>query len=272
MLKAIMILLIIAITILLIWIGIGWFERSNLFYPTTDLAATPADFHLPYDNVTLTTPDGEKLNAWFFPVAPQQKEKEFTILLHHGNGGNISHRLDKIARLHKLGFHVFIFDYRGFGKSSGKPNEKGLYLDAETALQYLATQKNIPLGQIVFYGESLGGAVATEMAARHQGKALILEDTFTSTVNMSKFLFPWLPAQYLVQNRFDNVSKIPTIKCPILIFHSREDETVPFFMGESLYKAAPKGTKFIELSGPHNDAYALCSQQYEEGIVQFLRQ
>jgi fermentation-respiration switch protein FrsA (DUF1100 family) len=203
----------------------------------------------------------------------------------HGNAGNISHRLDKLEKFHALGANVLIFDYRGYGQSDGHPSELGTYQDADSAYQWLVKREALsvendagnPLHasrstpRVVFYGESLGCAVAVEMAVRHPGAGLILESPFTSTVAMAKRIFPWLPVKWIVRYRYDNLSKIPKIKMPVLILHSPQDEIVPFAMGRQLFNAAPPPKQFLELTGDHNDGYADSGDIYLRGIAAFLK-
>ncbi|MFA5975520.1 MAG: alpha/beta hydrolase [Elusimicrobiota bacterium] len=238
----------IKILILCVLVGVlGWgllsMERRSLYFPDRRLVATPAVYRLAYEDLHLTASDGVRIHGWFIPAskAPSSRiNAPLAILLCHGNAGNVSHRLDKLSRLHLLGVNVLLFDYRGYGLSEGKPSEKGTYLDAEAAYRYLTDVRKIPPDQIVLYGESLGCAVATEMAMRHpSASGLILESPFTSTVAMANIVLPWFPASWIIRNRYDSLSKIPRLNMPLLILHSPHDEIVPFHMGQALYAAAP---------------------------------
>ena len=236
--------------------------------------ATPAAYGLTFDDLDLRTSDGIKIKAWFIPaVAPHSPVPASpTLLFCHGNAGNLSHRLDKLQKFHRIGLNVLLFDYRGFGQSEGSPSEAGTYADAEAAYQYLIQVKTIPPHRIILYGESLRCAVATEMARRHpDAAALILESPFTSTVAMGKRIFPWLPVRWIVRYHYDSLAKIPRIKMPLLIMHSPQDEIVPFEMGRQLYAAAPGPKKFFELTGGHNDGYELTGDRYGQVINEFLK-
>lgn len=263
------ILLLVTLYLLLalaIWHGLKVFEERNLYYPEKAFEHSPADYHLPFEEVTLETEDQKKIHGWFIGAeAPTA-----TLLYCHGNGGNISHRLEKARFFYRLGYSTFLFDYRGYGKSEGKPSEKGTYKDGEAAYRYLTETRKIPADQIVFYGESLGGGIAVELARQRPGKALILENAFTSTVKMAELYFPWLPARWVVRHRYDNLSKMPEIKIPVLIMHTREDEIIPFSMGQVLYQAVPGPKMFLELSGDHNGAYLIAGDTYTKGIQEFL--
>ena len=168
------------------------------------------------------------------------------LLLFPGNAGNLSGRgasIVKIAEL--LGTSVLIFDYPGYGKSEGKPNEAGCYDAAEAAIRWLKNEKQIPTERVIFYGESLGGGVATEMASRHPCRALILVKTFTSLPATAKRHYPWLPVHWLMSNRFDNVAKLPAIHCPVFIASATADQVVPFEQGEVLFQTANEPKHFF---------------------------
>jgi fermentation-respiration switch protein FrsA (DUF1100 family) len=243
-------------------------ERRSLYFPDHEMAATPQALGLAYDDLTLKSQDGSAINAWFVPAKPGGPGR--TILVSHGNAGNISHRLDKIATFHELGLAVLIFDYRGYGKSPGRPSENGTYQDGDAAYAYLTQTRRLPPSDVVLYGESLGCAVAVELARRHPASALILESPFTSTLAMGKLVYPWLPVRWIVRYRYDNLAKIGSLRLPLLILHSSQDEIVPFSMGQQLYAAAPGPKAFFELRGGHNDGYEVTGLGYRDAIRKFL--
>jgi uncharacterized protein len=247
------------------WVGMRSLETRSLYYPDRFILVKPNQYHLVYEDVRLRAQDGTVIDAWYIPGKKQQ-----TILLCHGNAGNISHRIDKVLRLRESGAGVLLFDYRGYGLSEGSPSEKGTYQDAEAAYRFLTEAKKIPPAQIVLYGESLGCAVALETALRHPAAGIILESPFTSTLAMANRVFPWLPAKWTLRYRYDNLSKIPKLKMPLLIMHSFQDEIVPFEMGKQLYAAAPEPKKFFQLGGGHNDGYADSGQAYIRTVKEFL--
>lgn len=156
-------------------------------------------------------------------------------------------------------------------KAVGVHPKKGTYLDGDTAYAYLAESRKILPKEIVLQGESLGCAIALEMATRHPAAALILESPFTSTLDMAKRVFPWLPVKWIVRYRYDNLSKIPKLRVPLLILHSPQDEIVPFAMGKALYEAAPEPKHLFKLSGGHNDGYQLLRKAYVQAIASFLK-
>jgi uncharacterized protein len=262
------IIVLIFLLVMLVW-AFGTLERRSLYYPDKEMVATPAIDQLAFDEVFLKTSDGVRIHGWFIP-GPIKGKPAKTIALFHGNAGNISHRLDKLLELRKLGVNVLLLDYRGYGKSGGSPSEQGTYRDGEAAYTYLTEKRKIPPADLIFYGESLGCAVAIEMARRHPAGGLILESPFTSTIAMGKLVFPWLPVRWMVRYRYDNLTKISELHLPILIMHSPQDDVVPFAMGQQLYAAAPQPKTFFELSGDHNAGYEITGRRYVDAIRSFM--
>ncbi len=240
--------------------------ENFIFYPDDYLIADPGDWGMPFEDVYFSTADGLTLNGWFVPG-----EKEMTWLWFPGNAGNISYRLDNLRLLHhRLSLNIFIFDYRGYGRSQGRPSEEGTYLDAEAALDYLRSRRDIDPDAIIFFGRSLGSAVAVNLATKHKCLGLILESPPTSLVGMMKRLFPSLPPEEL-PIKYDSLSKIKRISVPLLILHGDCDEVVPFFMGRKLYEAAnePKQFYTIENAG-HNDTYMVGGEGYFRALQDFI--
>ncbi|MBU0759413.1 MAG: alpha/beta hydrolase [Candidatus Omnitrophica bacterium] len=259
-------LVFIIIGIVFILAYLRYFEYRSLYFPTKDIEITPESAGLKYEDVYFMTRDNVKLNAWFVP----SEGASFTLLFCHGNGGNINHRIEKISLLHSLGLNVFIFDYRGYGRSSGRPSEKGLYADAGAAYEYLTSQKKIPQDNIILYGESLGGAVAVDLASRKKTRALIIESTFTSTRDVAKVVYPFLPT-FFISAGFDSTEKIKKIDIPKLIIHSRSDEIIPFNQSERLFKLAAQPKAHLKLVGGHNTCHVDSRDTYITGIGNFLK-
>ncbi|MGH8671880.1 MAG: alpha/beta hydrolase [Burkholderiales bacterium] len=247
-----------------------YFRQEQLVYRSEaggrELAVTPRERGLEFESVKVVTTDGVALSGWFVP-APQPRG---VVLFFHGNAGNISHRIDWIAVFNRLGFSVLIFDYRGYGLSQGSPTEQGTYLDAQAMWHYLTQQRNVPAQQIVFFGESLGGAVAAWMAARSTPRALILLASFTSIPDMAAALYPYLPARRLARLRYDNVASLAHVACPVLVIHSPADELVPFAHGRILFDTVRGQKRFLEIRGGHNDAMELNEEILAAGIAEFL--
>ena len=199
--------LLIFVLIILIIAGIRYIEIHSIFYPMRDIAFTPPEVGLTYEDIYFTTSDNKKLNGWFIPA----EDAKFTVILAHGNAGNISHRLEKLLIFNKLGVNVFIFDYRGYGKSQGVPNEIGIYNDMDAAYEYLTKTRNVPPDEIILYGESIGGAPAINLASKKPVKAIITEETFTSVKDMAKVVYPFMPS-FLFSNRLNSVPKIKKVQ------------------------------------------------------------
>ena len=226
---------------------------------------TPQQAGMDYQEVTINAA-GEKLHGWFVP-APHARG---VVLFFHGNAGNISHRLDYLRMFRELGYSVLIFDYRGFGKSSGEPSEIGTYQDAEAAWNYLVETRRVAPSSIVLFGESLGGAVAAWLAARVRPHAMIITSSFTSLPDLGAKLYPLFPVRLLARYEYNTRKYLQAATCPVLIVHSREDEIVPFAHGEQLYAAAHEPKQLLEIHGGHNTSLILSRDLWMKGVGAFL--
>ena len=240
------------VTCLLIVLMLRWFEHSQVFHPDRVLTATGAELGRPFENISFKADDGVELNGWFFPAATNSPRAQFAVLLCHGNAGNIGHRLDTCAALLETGVNVFLFDYRGYGRSQGRPSEEGTYRDAQAAHQWLQ-RKGFSGRNIIAFGESLGGGIATELATRESLGGLVLQSTFTSIPDIGAELFPWLPVRWLGKIRYDTRSKLPRVHVPVLVMHSPADELVGFHHSQANFAAANEPKLLWELKGDHND-------------------
>ncbi len=252
---------------------IMWKEPDFLYHPNRDIEQTPDKVGLHYENINLATSDGVNINGWFVPGEDLPEEShgvKLTVLFFHGNAGNISHRLDKLAIFRQLGVDTFIIDYRGYGRSEGQPSEQGTYHDAQAAYEYLAQQRRLAPHSIVVYGESLGTAVAVDLAGKVPVGGLVLEEGFTSTADVGQKMFPFLPVHWLTRNRYETLGKIPGLHIPLLIFHSREDEVFSFDHAQRLFAAANEPKKFVELRGGHNDAFEVSAPTYRAALSKFF--
>ena len=243
-----------------------WQDRL-VFKPEQGLGATPAHHGLRYEDVKIQAPDGTKLAAWYVPGRSDGR----TVLLLHGNGGNISRYLRTLVVLHQLGHGVLALDYRGYGASEGRPSELGFYQDAAAAFDYLTGERKIPSAQIVVYGRSLGGAVAAWLAAHRDPGALVLESTFTRLRDVGSYRYPWIPVRALSRNFFDSVAQMSAVQCPVLISHGLADTTVPASLGRALATAAGPKAAFLALTGGHNDAFVKGGADYYRHLDQFMR-
>lgn len=243
--------------------GTGCLSRI-LYHPTFEWQATPAEIGLTYETVDLETADGVKISAWWIPAdAPRG-----VLLFCHGNGGNISDRLDFIRMFHRLRLNTLIFDYRGYGKSAGRPSEQGTYRDADAAWKYLVQTRQTDPGRIIVFGRSMGGSVAARVAQVYGPRALILESSFTSVRDAARDRVPWLWA--LLPDRYPTKRFLQKVPCPVLIIHSRDDRLVPFHHGRDLFAAARGPKEFLEIRGSHNEAFSRSQGLYEKTINDFL--
>lgn len=233
------------------------------------MEASGSELGRPFEDVEFRTTDGVKLNAWYFPAAPDSARREYVYLLCHGNAGNISHRLAHCAALLETGAGVFILDYRGYGRSEGQPDEEGTYLDAQAAYQWLR-QKGYAASHILALGESLGGGIASELATREKVGGLILQSTYTSIPDLGSELFPWLPVRWLGTIRYDTHGKLPRTTVPVLILHSRSDTLIGFRHAERNFKAARDPKMMWEIGGEHNRFLDGDRARYLEGLNRFL--
>ncbi len=248
----------------------GWLyfaQESFVYFPDRTLTGTPARASLPYEAVTFTTDDGVRLSGWFIP-APKARG---TLLFSHGNAGNISHRLESIRQFHDLGLDVFIYDYRGYGESEGKPSEEGTYRDAEAAWRYLVETRKVAPERLIYFGRSLGAGVASWLATRHPPRALIVESAFTSVPDFGAEVYPWLPARWLARLHYSTRENLRAVQVPVLVIHSRNDEIIPFRHGEALYQAANEPRELLEIRGGHNDGFLVSGKRYTDGLDAFLR-
>lgn len=246
-----------------------FFAQSSLvYYPGSgrNVIETPDDRGLGYESVEIATSDGESLHGWFIPVPAATG----TVLFFHGNAGNISHRMDYLLMFHRLGYNTFIFDYRGYGQSSGSPSESGTYLDAQAAWRYLTETKEIPSTRVVLFGESLGGAVAAWLAAREKPALLVLASVFTSIPDMAAKIYPFLPVRLLSRFEYSTIDYLRTVTCPVFVAHSPQDDIVPFTHGEALYQIAPEPKQFLRLQGGHNNGFIFMQEDWVEALRKFI--
>lgn len=244
------------------------FQSRLVYFPQIgrEVAVTPQAYGLTFEAVTIATGDGEKLAAWWVPAAGARG----TVLIFHGNAGNISHRLDYLAMFHRLGYATLIVDYRGYGQSTGSPSEEGTYRDAEAAWRWLTVEREVKAGDIVLFGESLGGAVAAWLATRVAPRALVLASTFTSVPDLGAQVYPFLPVRLISRFSYDNVENVRRVKVPVLVAHSRDDDIIPYAHGKTLFEAANQPKQLLELSGGHNDSFLFMRPEWVEQLAAFL--
>ena len=245
---------------------IALFQSRLVYYPTREIERTPGDAGLAYEQIEFKSTDGIILSGWFIPAV----EERGVVLFCHGNGGNISHRIETIAIHNTLGMSIFIFDYRGYGSSGGKPSERGTYRDAEAAWKYLVEERGISPQKIVIHCRSLGGAIGAWLASKNTPKAFILESSFTSAPDVGAEFYPWLPVRLLSRFNYSTVSYIKEIACPVLVIHSEEDDLLPYSHGQKLFEAAPEPKEFLTILGTHNEGFIDSGQHYVDGLKSFI--
>jgi uncharacterized protein len=251
----------------LIIVAVTYFiQDSMLYFPEKEIWHTPKNINLEYSEIYFETEDGITISGWYIPA----KNEKGVLLFCHGNAGNISHRLDSIKIFHNLSLSVLIFDYRGYGKSNGKPSEKGTYLDAEAAWNYLVNVKQKPPEEIILFGRSLGGAVAAEIALMKNPAGLIIESSFTSVPELGSKLYPWLPVKLISKFSYSTIHKVGFIKCHKLIIHSPDDEMISFEHGKSLFENASPPKEFLIIRGGHNEGFLTSGNIYGEGLKKFI--
>jgi uncharacterized protein len=258
---------------LVLLVLLRFFESRLIYFPGNQRTLTPppASLGLPIERVRLPTADGITLVSWVI-----RSELDSTgpwLLICHGNAGNLSEfdRPVHYAGLRQLGLNLLVFDYRGYGESSGRPSENGLYRDAEAAYRYLREKRDIPPDRIVVFGHSLGSAVAVDLASRVPSAGLILDGALTSVIDRGQELYPYIPVRWIAGSRFNSIEKISRVRVPKLFLHARGDEVIPLAHGRRLFEAALQPKTFVELEGGHGDAFDVDSANYFGSIAKFLR-
>ncbi len=250
-----------------LWIGLRAFERAMVFVPSREMRAHPRTVGLKYEPFFLTASDGVRLSAWWIPG----KSADAPVLLClHGNGGNLSYRTDKMRLFHDAGAAQLWLDWRGYGESAGSPNEPGLYRDAHAGWAWLTAVKQVPASKLVFYGESLGGGPAVELATRVPAAGLIVDSSFTSLTDMITVVLPWFPTR-LAAIRFDSRARLPRVTIPTLFLHSPQDNVIPYHMALSNLAASGAAKKrLVDLKGSHNEGFMDAGPAYTNAIRDFL--
>ena len=221
---------------------------------------------LPLEDVWFHSIDGTRLFGWMVQQGPASP----LMLWCHGNAGNIIHRLDNLLRLYRAGFSVFLFDYRGYGRSHGKPSEAGLYRDAEAAYLYLMEQRQIRPERIMIFGRSLGAAVAGDLASKRPVAGLVLESAFPSVSSVARLTYFGAIGHWLLGARFNLLERLPRIAKPLLVIHGDRDHIIPLALGKAVFEAArPPKELYIVHGADHNDLYAIGGQPYFQRLKQF---
>ncbi len=243
-----------------------WLIGSVLYHPTPGVDITPEELGISAEDVFIETEDAVRIHAFYLPSAGSTR----ALLFLHGNAGNASHRLPNAMLLRQLGLNVLLLDYRGYGRSEGRPSESGLYEDARAGLAYLIESRGIPEEHIVVFGRSLGGAVAVAVAQHRRLAGVILESTFSSLSDAAGLVMG-SAGRWVAKGRFDSVQRIRNQRSPLLFFHGDHDEIVSYQLGRRLYDAAPNPKRFETLQGArHNDTVEVGGRAYIARIQRFI--
>jgi len=245
----------------------GFLEKTVVCFPQKGHDGRPEDFGLKAKDLFFETGDRVRLHGWLFTAQP----KSPYLLWCHGNAGNISHRLENIALLLAEGINVFIFDYRGYGRSEGTVSEQGFYRDALAAWECLLQEGPTSPSQVVLFGRSLGCAMAVDLALKVPAAGLILESGFPHLGTMARYHYPFIISEKFLSARYDSQSKLARLKMPLLVVHGSQDGIVPISLGRRLFQAAPEPKAFYEISGAdHNDTYLIGGKSYFQMIRETL--
>ena len=240
---------------------IWWRQDSLVFGPSAEYHSLPDGQGLVYEDVDIEVVPGTNIRGWFVHALAEPRG---AILYFHGNGGNLSSNLSRIRSFADEGFDSFSIDYEGYGASDGVPSEANLYRDADAAWEWLTKTKGVDPQQIVVWGHSLGGGVASWCAARQKPRMVVLESTFTSIPDLGAQIYPVLPIRLIAHNIFANLERVQAIRAPILIAHSKDDGVIPFEMGQALFRAANEPKRFVELGGNHNNGFVSTPSAWKE--------
>ena len=260
---------VLATVYLLVLLIFRLYETRFIFFPDypSRLAGDWQPAALPTEDVWLQTGDGVRLHAWWIPAGA-----EFTFLAFHGNAANIANRADVYRFLYSLPANVLAVEYRGYGRSEGAPSEEGLYRDARAAYDYLVGRRGLPPQRILAFGQSLGTAVAANLAADHQVGAVVLEAPFASARAVARRVYPFLPGLgYVVRSRFDTVAKLQQVHVPLLIIHCTQDPVIAFALGEEVFHRARDPKSFLQVEGRcHEEASQVAPGEYRARLLAFL--
>ena len=241
----------VALVLAAAWLFVRWFEWRSVFVPSRAMSGDPSQEGLAFEDVFFMTEDAKLLHGWWIPHPAARG----TVLYCHGNAGNIGGRVGLCRDLHRLRVNLFIFDYRGYGRSKGWPTEQGTYRDARAAYEVVrARYGDAEDPPVIVYGASLGGAVASQLALDKPVRGVVVESSFPSAADVGDVLYPWLPVRAICIFRYDAARRLARVNAPKLLASSRDDQLIPFELGMRLYDAAAPPKQFVELRGPHDEA------------------
>lgn len=242
------------------------FQSGMMYHPAKQIYRTPGAVGLEYEDVFFQSVNDWQIHGWFVPA----RQARATVLLSHGNAGNISDRLETIRILNSLNLNVFIYDYSGYGKSDGSPSEETTYQNALDAWNYLIEEKQITHDQIIVMGRSLGGAVAAWLAVKKTPAALMLESSFTSAVNLAKEIYPFFPVRLMMKYEYPTAEYLQQVSLPLMVLHSEDDRLVPFHHGKELYELARSPKTFFTMKGAHGNSHVTTGDEYLNAVDEFI--
>lgn len=244
-------------------------EKQLIYYPAAGLDVTPEALGLPFEDVLLDVEPGVKVHAWFIRAAKQPAAA--TILFSHGNAGNIADRLDRVLRWRGLDADFLLYDYRGYGRSTGRPDEEGTYRDGRAAYDYLVKTRGVDPRHLILMGESLGCAISIQLAVEQPAAGLVIEAPFASIAHMANAIYPFLPLGPFIKTRYLNVEKIARLRMPLLVVQGTRDEVIPVAQGKMVFDAAPPPRRYLAIEGAHhNDVYVVGAGRYQAALSDFI--
>jgi hypothetical protein len=258
--------MIFAVMLAVFFFLVRYLESAGVFFPRREMALSPAMIDLPWEDLYFEAEDKVILNGWFF----KNPKAKSTLLFAHGNAGNMADRLLKIKTFYDLGLNVFIFDYRGYGNSKGRPSEEGIYLDALAAYDHLRSRADLGEQNIILYGASLGGAVVIDLATRRNAALLVVESSISNARDMARIFYPFVPFFFL-SLKFDSINKVRQLKVPKFFIHSSDDKVVPFWVGQKLFEAALGPKEFLKTCGGHNDGSITADPSAAREFIRILK-
>lgn len=235
------------------------YQRSSVIY------RTPEHNSWDYEDVFVSV-GKEKTHGWYIPC----ENSKGTILFSHGNAGNVADRLESVGIFRNIGMSVLVYDYGGYGQSTGKPSEARCCYDALAMWRWLTEEKMFPPEEVVLFGRSLGGAVTADLATKVNCAGIILESTFLSTVDVAKDMFRCFPARFAKGNEFNTKEKVNQIKSPVLVIHSPEDTLIKYYHGKRIFELLEVEKEFLEIRGDHNEGFIITGEKYLNGLRNFI--
>ncbi len=256
----------VAVVLTIVWL----FQRRMIYFPLRQAVPAAATAFPGAEDIAFETADGLRLSGWF---ANPAKTTGGTVIVFNGNAGDRSHRAPLGAALLQSGLSVMLFDYRGYGRNPGAPSENGLVTDARAARAYVASRSDVDPDRVIYFGESLGSAVAVALAVEHAPRALVLRSPFTSLTDMGRLHYPFLPVGLLLQDRFDTLGRISDLKIPVLVLAGDRDTIIPAEQSRQISEAVPGVKRFVLIPGAdHNDFDLLAGQRLVAEVTQFLQE